>query len=76
MSWPRSFPSLAASPADQPQVGVWVSIPALVHASCELRKEGPDLWTFKTTGVAASGLKELDVRFKRATSASGVPARR
>lgn len=33
--------------------------------TCELRKEGPDQWTFKTDGVAASGLGELDVRFIR-----------
>jgi hypothetical protein len=34
-------------------------------AACELRKDGPDQWTFKTTGLADAGLEELDVRFTR-----------
>lgn len=40
-----------------------------VDAACELRKKSPDLWTFKTSGAAASGLGELDVRFTRLKSA-------
>jgi hypothetical protein len=39
-----------------------------VSASCVLRKEGPNQWTFKTNGVAESGLEELDVRFTRLTA--------
>jgi hypothetical protein len=35
--------------------------------TCVLRKEGRNQWTFKTNGVADSGLGELDVRFTRIT---------
>lgn len=45
-----------------------------MDGACELRKEGADQWTFKTRGVAASGLEELDVRFIRVTPRDDEPA--
>ncbi len=44
-----------------------------VEGTCVLRKEGADRWTFKTEGVAASGLEELDVRFIRTASLEKEP---
>lgn len=38
------------------------------NGTCELRKEGPNHWIFKTTGVATAGFEELDVRFTRVES--------
>jgi hypothetical protein len=45
-----------------------------MEASCELRKESPDQWTFQTTGMAAIGKQELDVRFTRVVLPGGAEA--
>jgi hypothetical protein len=46
-----------------------------VSGTCELRKKGPEQWTFKTAGVADSGAGELDVRFTRVTPPDREPGR-